>query len=163
VPNRYHQKLTAVEHRLDGVLGSSRAYTGVALLRYCGPVDLYGTSPGLLGGLAPNDRRAIRFHPVVYGAATLMRITMKMADDALSMRVVTDPPACGAGLGEVRSALDDVVNGRDLGLAGIHTDIGEDWQECGTEALELGFRFPDVEHLDLTVGFHGEVVQAAGR
>src|SRR4051812_33157744 len=48
-----HQALSALEHRLDATLRSSRAYTGVALLKYCGPIDLYGTSPALLAGLAP--------------------------------------------------------------------------------------------------------------
>ena len=62
------------------------------------------------------------------------------------------------------SALDDVVDGHDLRLAGIGPQLGHDRQQRLPEGLERLLGVPDVEHLDQAVRFESDVIEpASGR
>jgi hypothetical protein len=53
------------------------------------------------------------------------------------------------------------VNGRDLRLAGIYAELGENWNQCCPEGLERLRGFPDVEQLDLAASFECDVIKPA--
>src|SRR5450759_6018353 len=54
--------------------------------------------------------------------------------------------------------LDHVMYWRHHWFTRIHTEPGENWDECRAERFERLLRFPDVEDLDVAICLQGDVV-----